>query len=97
MPCRSGPEPEEIMAEQRQKLDSVTAKLCELCQIISDKKQIWLIPADTQVWWSEHQQIDMHRRRAEAERLKTAQAHQAALEKAHSCMSPAELRSLGLL
>lgn len=65
MPCRVddyGPPAIDIC---RQKLDSLTAMLCQVCSNLEKTNNLKLLPSNINTWWENHKKVDAERRRKE--------------------------------
>lgn len=92
MPCRDGgPTDAERSSDYRRKVDHLTRMLCEVLKTLTSS-EIAALSRETQVWWTNHQEVDRRRLEREKQARETERKRKAAKAK----LSPEEIRLLGL-
>lgn len=67
MPCNDGgPSNEEIISEQRKRLDKLAALMCATMHDLEDQGLLLKTRGDAQQWYAEHKKMDAERERREA-------------------------------
>ncbi len=67
MPCNDGgPTKEEIISDQRKRLDKLAALMCATMHDLEDQGLLLKTRGDAQHWYAEHKKMDAERERREA-------------------------------